>query len=146
LCVAARRRYPADTSALAAARQFGAAAVIAALTPAGWDLADDVTLLISEFVTSALRAEASSIEVLVDLHRTRLDVTVTDDRPGTPSRSTATIANLHNNVDMDDRVTRILAAVSSSRGVQIAEDGKTATWARLLCDPRFTAGIACDQA
>lgn len=152
MCVAASRRYPADPSAPAAARHFGAAAVIAALTPAGWNLADDVTLLISELVTSAVIADASAVEVLVDLHRDRLDVTVTDDRPnegaapaggaavpepdaGDPGTADAALAG-----------GRIVAAISTNRGVRVAANGRTATWARLPCDPRFTAGIKCEQA
>jgi anti-sigma regulatory factor (Ser/Thr protein kinase) len=140
MCVAASRRYPADSSAPAAARHFGAAAVISSLTPAGWNLADDVTLLISELVTSAVVAEARAVEVLVDLHRDRLDVTVTDDRPqpdGEPVAAAPVPAGAGG---------RILAAISTDRGVRSAGNGRTATWARVPCDPRFTAGIKCELA
>jgi anti-sigma regulatory factor (Ser/Thr protein kinase) len=137
MCVAASRRYPADPSAPAAARHFGAAAVIAALTPAGWDLADDVTLLISELVTGSVIADASAVEVLLDLHRDRLDVTVTDDRPD----SSAPPADP---ADPGDAGGRILAAISTNRGVRRVANGRTATWARLPCDPRFTTGIHCE--
>jgi anti-sigma regulatory factor (Ser/Thr protein kinase) len=137
MCVAASRKYSADAAAPAAARHFGAAAVIAALTPAGWDLADDVTLLISELVTSAVIADATSVDVLVDLHRDRVDVTVTDDRPtSAPDAGPAPEAG--------DAGGRILAAISTNRGVRRA-DGRTASWARLPCDARFTGGITCTQ-
>ncbi|MDT4913915.1 MAG: hypothetical protein QOC66_3043 [Pseudonocardiales bacterium] len=139
MCVAASRRYPADSSAPAAARHFGAAAVIAALTPAGWDLADDVTLLISELVSSAVIADASAVEVMVDLHRDRLDVTVTDDRPRSPGEPVEPAT------DTGDPGGRILAAISTNRGVRVVNNGRTATWARLPCDPRFTEGIKCEQ-
>jgi anti-sigma regulatory factor (Ser/Thr protein kinase) len=140
MCVAASRRYPADPSAPAAARHFGAAAVIASLTPAGWNLADDVTLLISELVTGAVIADASAVEVLVDLHHDRLDVTVTDDRPD----SAAPPADGGDPADPDDAGGRILAAISTNRGVRRVANGRTATWARLPCDPRFTTGIKCE--
>jgi anti-sigma regulatory factor (Ser/Thr protein kinase) len=152
MCVAASRRYPADPSAPAAARHFGAAAVISALTPAGWNLADDVTLLISELVTSAVIADASAVEVLVDLHRDRLDVTVTDDRPGGGAEAAAEAAVPESDagdaspaIDAARAGGRIVAAISTNRGVHAAANGRTATWARLPCDPRFTAGIKCEQ-
>lgn len=153
MCVAASRRYPADPSAPAAARHFGAAAVISALTPAGWNLADDVTLLISELVTSAVIADASAVEVLVDLHRDRLDVTVTDDRPGGVAEAVGETAGpapaAQSGAGAKDDAAlaggRIVAAISTNRGVRVAANGRTATWARLPCDPRFTAGIKCEQ-
>jgi anti-sigma regulatory factor (Ser/Thr protein kinase) len=146
MCVAASRRYPADPSAPAAARHFGAAAVISALTPAGWNLADDVTLLISELVTSAVIADASAVEVLVDLHRDRLDVTVTDDRPNGAAEAAVAAPDADDADDAADAGGRIVAAISTNRGVRVAPNGRTATWARLPCDPRFTVGIKCEQA
>lgn len=147
MCVAASRRYPADSSAPAAARHFGAAAVISALTPPGWNLADDVTLLISELVTSAVIADASAVEVLVDLHRDRLDVTVTDDRPSAAAEAGGGAAVPDAGAgDAADAGGRIVAAISTNRGVRVAPNGRTATWARLPCDPRFTTGIKCEQA
>jgi anti-sigma regulatory factor (Ser/Thr protein kinase) len=140
MCVAASRRYPADAAAPAAARHFGAAAVIAALTPSGWNLADDVTLLISELVTSAVIAEATAVDVLVDLHRDRVEVTVTDDRPAVAADARDPLT------EGDGAGGRILAAITTNRGVRLIDRGRTASWARLPCDPRFTVGIKCEQA
>jgi hypothetical protein len=139
MCVAAHRRYSAGMSTPAAARQFGAAAVIAVLNPSGWNLADDAALVISELVSSAVKAGAASLDVLINLHRDRVEITVTDDRTSDPAETdTAPIP-------AKDPSRQILTALSASRGAALADDGRTAAWAHLPCDPRSTTHINCVQ-
>jgi hypothetical protein len=79
MCVSARRRFAASQAMPAAARSFGAAAVIAAVAPQGWSVADDIALVISEVATMALRVGATELEVEVEVHAGRVDVTLRDD-------------------------------------------------------------------
>ncbi len=140
MCVQARRVYAASTAAPAAARQFGAAAVIASISPAGWNLADDAALVISELVSSAVKAGAISLEVVLHLHRDRLEITVADDRqllapdpPAVHSRETP------------DPSMQIVTALTFRRGAQVGDDGGTRVWAHLRCDPAATTNIACAE-
>lgn len=140
VCVQARRAYAASTAAPAAARQFGAAAVIASISPAGWNLADDAALVISELVSSAVKAGADNLEVRLDLHRDRLEISVVDDRqllapdpPAAPASASA------------DPSLQILDALTTRRGARVGDDGRTMVWAHLPCDLAATSGITCDE-
>lgn len=141
MCVQARRAYAASTAAPAAARQFGAAAVIASISPAGWNLADDAALVISELVSSAVKAGATELEVTLNLHRDRLEITVADDRqllaPDPPA------ATPPGSVDPG---LQIVTALTSRRGARVAADGRTEVWAHLPCDPAATTNITCVEA
>lgn len=140
MCVQARRAYAASTAAPAAARQFGAAAVIASISPAGWDLADDAALVISELVSGSVKAGATRLEVLLDLHLDRLDITVSDDRRLLVRDPPGAAAN-----PMADPGHQIVAALTRRRGEHVSEDGATQVWAQLPCDPAATTNITCTE-
>ncbi|HEV7204280.1 MAG TPA: hypothetical protein VGN18_06685 [Jatrophihabitans sp.] len=130
------RAFDAGTDTPAAARRFGCAAVIAALRPSGWDVADDAEIVISELVTDAVRAGAHHVELLVDLHHSRLEISVTDDRapdtsPGPLETSTPS--------------SQIMAALTTHRGARTGDDGRTISWAELECDPLATTLVDCTE-
>jgi hypothetical protein len=78
MCLNRQREYSA--SAVSAARDFTSAAIISAVHPRGWAVADDTTLVVDELVTAALEAGAERVAVQVVLHWDEIDVTVRDDR------------------------------------------------------------------
>jgi hypothetical protein len=134
MCVVGRRQYEASTSALSAARNFGAALVIAAVNPSGWRLADDTALVISEFLTAGVRAGATTAEVGVEVHYDQVMITVTDDRePGSDDASEA-----------DELGRSVVAALASGQG-RSATGRRTTAFARLACDPSFTTQLRCER-
>lgn len=140
MCMTVHREFDGSTDTPAAARRFGCAAVIAALRPSGWDVADDAEIVISELVTAAVRAGAHRVELLVDLHHDRLEISVTDDRaalepsdPAGPSEATASTSS------------QILTALTTHRGARTDDDGRTVSWAELGCDPSATTLVTCAE-
>lgn len=141
MCMTVHREFDGSTDTPAAARRFGCAAVIAALRPSGWDVADDAEIVISELVTAAVRAGAHRVELLVDLHHDRLEISVTDDRAALepsdpaagPSEATASTSS------------QILTALTTHRGARTDDDGRTVSWAELGCDPSATTLVTCAE-
>ena len=128
------REFDGGTDTPAAARRFGCAAVIAALRPSGWDVADDAEIVISELVTDAVRAGAHHVDLLVDLHHTRLEISVTHDRVADPSSGPA---------ERSTPSSQILAALTTHWGTRSGDDGRITTWAELECDPLATTLVEC---
>lgn len=138
MCMTVHREFDGSTDTPTAARRFGCAAVIAALRPSGWDVADDAEIVISELVTEAVRAGARHVELLVDLHHDRLEISVTDDRR--PAGSTGRSRDV-----MPAASSQILSALTSHRGASTGDDGRTTSWAELECDPRSTTLVSCAE-
>jgi hypothetical protein len=134
MCVTARRQYQADTSAVAAASEFGGALVVATLNASGWALADDVQLLLKEMVRSAVDDEATSIVVRVDLHYDRIDIKVIDDRgaEGDPAEPRPS-----------DHADAVVPA--AWRGSTVTDTGRVVSWAQLPCSPRHTTRMSCTR-
>lgn len=139
MCVVGTRHYQASTSALSAARNFGAALVIAAVNPSGWRLADDTALVISEFVTAGVKAGATVAEVGVEVHYDEVAITVVDDRdPDTPAASGS------DPLDAQGLGLNVVAALAVDQGTS-STSGRTTAWAHLACDPSFTAQLPCER-
>lgn len=136
MCVTAVRTYAGSVSAPSSARAFGNSAVMAALPPPGWSLADDLSIVVSELVTAAVDAGASSIAVTVTLHYDHLEVLVSHDEAAlVPARD----------VPEDAVGTRraVLGALTTELTTTMRADGRTYTRAHMSCDPRHTADMSC---
>lgn len=138
MCLTVRRGFDGGTDTPAAARRFGCAAVIAALLPSGWDVADDAEIVISELVTAAVRNGATDVELLVDLHHDRLEISVTDDR-GTAAHT------LGGTTATTTTSSQILEALTTERGTRMDASGRTVAWAALACDPLATTLFPCEE-
>jgi hypothetical protein len=135
VCLSGKREYAAEATAPAAARNFGHAMVVAALDPAGWELADDMEVVVSELVSAALAAHPTTIELAVDVHYDRLDIALGHDGSTQVSEEPA---------DAVSRVREVLlGGLTSALRVRSGSDGRTRTTAMLRCDPRFTRSLAC---
>jgi hypothetical protein len=134
MCTSARRQYFATTAAPASAREFGAAMVIASLNPAGWRLADDVEIVVSELVTESLGSAAESISVAIDMHYDRLALVVVDDRPAAGPDPE----------DTSDGTRRLILDRLTDRLETTRErENGTVTRASITCDPRWTTKVPC---
>jgi len=130
MCLTRHRDYPGDVRAIAAARDFVAALVVATLDPSGWGVADDAALLASELVTRAVEAGCSHLDLLAALHADRLELSVTGyGGEGEPVQS-----------ELRDR---LVAGVATSAQFARRPDGTTVGSARLPCEPRWTVGVPC---
>jgi hypothetical protein len=134
MCVSARRQFAASQAMPAAARSFGAAAVIASLAPQGWSVADDIALVISEVATMALQSGATELEVEVEVHAGRVDVTLRDDA-GSPDPSAPGAAD-------QPMARRLIEEVTTS---WISRRSPHAGEVRLTmaCDPTATERVEC---
>jgi hypothetical protein len=141
MCVSAQRHYAGDTRAPAAARMFGHAAVVSALEPGGWALADDAALVISELVTDAVERGARGIELAITLHFDNVTITLTHDRPGAGwARPTAPGGTA-------ERAMRqhIIASLARAQHTTDEEADRRCTQVELRADPRFAARLACER-
>jgi len=134
MCLTRQRDFPGDPSAIAAARDFVAALVVAMLDPGGWGVADDAALLASELVTGAVEAGCSHLELLAALHADRLELSVTGYGGGAAAASGSPDSSLRE---------RLLAGVAESARFTRRPDGTTVGSARLSCEPRWTAAVPC---
>jgi hypothetical protein len=151
MCLTRQRDYPADPSSVAMARDFVAAFVVATLDPRGWSLADDAALLASEFVTSAVEAGCRRVEVRVDLHADRLELTVTGYGAGGASGDTSGDTSGDRAVERAQRTpstlrARLLEGVAERAEVRHDADGTLVGMARLPCRRSWTAGVPCEAA
>jgi hypothetical protein len=137
MCVTRKRRYRAGANTPSAARDFVTATVMATLTPSGWTVADAAVLVTSELVSTAVRSRAGVIEVLVEIHRTDLEIAVIDDgshpRNADPPHERA-------------RSEAVIDAFSAAHGIGVDDDGRARTWARLPCNPTASGHIQCSLA
>lgn len=136
MCFSAERTYEGSINAPAAARAFGHSVIVATLVPAGWALADDVAIVISELVTAAVDAEASSLQVDVTVHFDHVEIELTRALSAqvlVPSAAEA----------VSDTRGIILGALTTDLTTETLADGRTRTRAFMRCDPRFTAKVEC---
>ena len=134
MCVVRTRHYEAGVSVPSAARNVAHAVVLAALSPEGWGLADDADLVASELVSAALAAHPSWLELTVDLHFDRLDITVVHDGERPPAEDSISAMRRG-----------LLAAVTADYRQQRRPGGTTALSASLSCDARTTLEVPCSQ-
>lgn len=135
MCVSSARVYEAGPGAVADARRFAAAFVIALLQPGGWEVADDAVLVVSELVAAAAEDGDGPIRVGIDAHFDRIEVAVTS-RPTSaePAPGVAPIAR-----------DRILRGLTAGVTVQTADDGSVVRCAALPCSPEHTQRVACGR-
>lgn len=86
-----RTQLPGDLHAPAAARRFISRSLQDVLAPDQQTLSDDLALIVSELVTNSVRANASTIDVEVDVDEERVEVSVTDDAAGWPTAHDAEV-------------------------------------------------------
>jgi hypothetical protein len=125
----------ASTRLPSLARHFGSSVVIANLSPAGWELVDDVSLVLSELANVALASTASAAVVSVLIHVDEIVVSLQVQAPGT------SVEDVH----VDEITVPLLDNATVDWGIRSIADGFEA-WARLACDPGYCHGVACDRA
>jgi anti-sigma regulatory factor (Ser/Thr protein kinase) len=154
MCLTRQRDYPADPRSVAMARDFVAAFVVATLDPRGWALADDAALLVSEFVSSAVETGCTRVEVRVDLHADRLELTVTGHgaqrsaghraaQGAAQDAGGASGAGIHG--PPSTLRTRLVEGIAERAEVRRDADGTVIGMARLPCRRSWTAGVPCEE-
>jgi two-component sensor histidine kinase len=138
VCWFDERTYPADSSTPLLARRFTADRVrqVLRVDPAARALVDDAGLMVSELVTNAVNASATTITVRLDIHRDHARIAVTDDAPGSP------MLRIPSPNATGGRGLRIVDQLARRWGTGPTSDGKQ-TWAELSVDPAVTATLNC---
>lgn len=136
MCLSAKRSYPGDVSAPRAARHFGHSIVVAALVPAGWALADDVSVVISELATTAVNDGATMIELQVTVHYDRLVIDLIHDAP-------ALVGARAQPNDARQARQALLRALTTRLDTGSSPAGRVCTEAEMRCNPRHTGKVTC---
>jgi len=134
MCFTRQRAFPPRTSAVADARGFTSASLVAILEPPGWAFADDAVLVVSELVTACLETAPIRIEVRLELHYDTVRIEVLGEGALNPVRSPA-LAGARGHI-IDD--------VTDRAGFDTV-DGRTQGVAYLRCDPAYTSLLACED-
>jgi len=134
MCFTRQRAFPPRTSAVADARGFASASLVALLDPAGWTFTDDVVLVVSELVTACLETAPIRIEVRLELHYDTVRIEVVGEGARNPVRSPA-LAGARGHI-IDD--------VAERAGFDTL-DGRAQGIAYLRCDPAYTSLLACED-
>jgi anti-sigma regulatory factor (Ser/Thr protein kinase) len=121
------QHFAGDSSSPAAARGFARQVLAEPPAATSPDLHDDVELVVSELVTNAVRAGATSITVEVELEAGRVLIRVRDDARGWPAARDADL------LDPGGRGLPLVGAVSANWGVHEAPaaGGGKVVWAEL---------------
>ena len=136
MCISAERKYRGSVTAPAAARDFSHSIVIAMLIPAGWRLADDVAIVISELVTAGVDSAAKTIDVKVTVHFDHLEIEVAHpDLVPAATNGSSTAAAQTRDIVLEGLTTRL------SR--ESLADGRICARAEMRCDPLYTEAVAC---
>jgi hypothetical protein len=134
----ANRTFSGGSGTPAQARRFCADHLSAALGDSvdAVDTRDDTLLVVSELVTNAVNCGCSAAVVDVELHRTYLRVSVTDDCSGQPKLTRAEPSDSHG------RGLSIITQLSRSWGVLPNGAGKE-VWAELaMTSPPITVAVS----
>lgn len=94
------------------------------------DTRDDIALVATELLTNAARAARALVRLSVDVHRTWIEVVVTDDAPGRPQPRATTA------LDTSGRGLSIVDALATEWGVRTVEEsgpagGLKSVWVRV---------------
>jgi hypothetical protein len=110
--------------------------VMVALVPAGWALADDVSVVISELATTGVEAGARSITVRVTVHYDHLEIGLTHDEAAPTPVETP---------ESDAVATRraILAALTTRVRTLDLGAQQISTEVEMRCDPQHTTRVPC---
>lgn len=144
MCWEAADTLVCDTGAPEQARRFVVRALSRAASeahaepvPVEWrTLTEDAELVVSELTTNALRADCSELEVLLELHRDQLVVTVVDDAGGWP------LAREAAPTDPSGRGLHLVGVMSAHWGSTRTDTGKR-VWATLEVPPACADLITC---
>lgn len=137
MCWRVEKSFPVDDHLAGAARRFVEGALTDRLAPVSRPpVIDDAVLVVSELVTNGLRAGASSVGVLVRLHRGELEIAVTDDAAGNPQLQRADPRDSHG------RGLLIVQAMCAQWGVEAVPVGKR-VWAALALPTPVSLAVAC---
>jgi anti-sigma regulatory factor (Ser/Thr protein kinase) len=98
---------------------------------------DEASLVISELVTNAVNAGCVDAVIMLDLHRHRVRVGVTDDGEGLPHVQHPSASEGHG------RGLQIVERLSLSWGVSQVPEGKL-VWADLSVPAELTGNLLCD--
>lgn len=115
------QNFPAEPSAVAAARNFARRAVARLTCP---ECTDDALLVVSELVTNAIRAGAQRIGVDISRDGRLLSIRVTDDGDGWPRMHRPGPNTAHG------RGLVLVSAIAADWGVEPRKAGKE-VWAAL---------------
>ena len=116
--------FVAEPTAPALARAWSLAQLRGVLTEDAPDLCDDTALVVSELITNAIQAGATSANLELIIEADHLRISVRDDVPGQVEAQDAAPHDVHG------RGLAIVAALAVDWGVQHSLDGKM-VWAEL---------------
>jgi anti-sigma regulatory factor (Ser/Thr protein kinase) len=139
VCWEVAESYHGDVRSPAAARRFTVDELSSVLPDGAAREAflDDVTVIVSEFLTNSVKAGSSIARLKLTLHRERLRLAVHDDAPGQPVLQAAAACEAHG------RGIAIAARLSSGWGSEPSPIGKQ-TWAELPVPAELTAALTCE--
>lgn len=139
MCWVGRRVYFCDWGAPRQARGFCTDHLTAALGHSvdAQRVVDDAKLIVSELMTNAVNAGASTSQLDVRLHRDHLRVLVQDDAAGEPQPQPTTSARAG-----AGRGLQVVAHLADSWGVSYLSDAKQ-VWAVLDVAPELTRSVEC---
>jgi anti-sigma regulatory factor (Ser/Thr protein kinase) len=138
VCRQFERSLPCDAVAASAARRLCAEWLgeTVGTSPAARDCLDVASLVISELVTNAVTAGCVDAVVMMDLHRHRVRVGVTDDGAGLPRVQHPSASEGHG------RGLQIVERLSLAWGVSQVPEGKL-VWADLSVPAELTTDLRC---
>jgi anti-sigma regulatory factor (Ser/Thr protein kinase) len=130
--------YDLESSLIAPgqARKLAVADLTHVLAPVDDDTFGDVSLIISELVTNAVRAGGTTVTTCLQVHRETLRITVGDRAPGWPAVEPQSTSEFHG------RGLVLVEAVTSQWGVSPVQGGKE-VWAVLPLADHLTRNLKC---
>lgn len=137
MCTNAQRQFTATKLTGRSARRFTVSAITSVLPRAAYNVVDDCELVIGELVANAVTADATSIDVTIQIHHDRIELAVTDDAHGWPTPLAPDPAA------SSGRGLQIIATLAIRWGVTRSRDQHTIVWAHLACDPVATSEVQC---
>jgi anti-sigma regulatory factor (Ser/Thr protein kinase) len=110
--------------------------------PERGELLGDVTVIISELVTNAVNAGATSALVTLDWHRHQLRLVVADDAPGVPALQAPTRDETHGRgLAITQSLSTVWGVEPPSRGYHVGKQ----VWAELRVAPVLTTTLLCHR-
>jgi anti-sigma regulatory factor (Ser/Thr protein kinase) len=138
MCQQREQPLPCDAAAVSGARRFCAKSLNETVGSASGalDCIDAAILVISELATNAINAGCAHAVAMIDVHRHRVRIGVTDDGAGLPHVRHPMLREGHG------RGLQIVDRLSLAWGVSPAPAGKL-VWADLAVPAELTADLCC---
>lgn len=138
MCRFDQQTYRARPSTPAAARRSTVEHLhlVLGADPVVEPVADNVALVVSELATNAVTAGATTVTVVLTIHRDHVRVAVSDDAAGLPVLQSPAPHQT------GGRGLRIVSQLARQWGTARSADGKQ-VWAVLSIDPVLTARVEC---